>query len=1833
MNKFTVILPMLIILFGACSKKESASVQFHPNISAHTAGQISRFAPVRIVFTDHIVQAEQIGAAIEPSPFSFKPRIKGITVWADERTIEFRPAERLPQGQQYEAKFNLRDIMFVEQGETEFTFSFTTVKQSIDMRLDGLSADGSENLSKQKLSGTIELADEETPHDVENILSAEMDGKKLAIRWLEQQNNRLFRFAVTGISRQENSSHVILKWDGSPVGVDDKGEIAVDVPGLNTFAVLNARPVRDDREYVELRFSDPLKRTQELTGLITIKDHPDTRFTITENVIAVYSSSPFVGDVQVTVSPGISNVLGRKITTESAFTVTFAEYKPQARFVGSGAIIPTTHGLTIPIETVNLRAVIISAMLINDQKIPQFLQVNNLKGDQELERVGHIIWRNVVNLDPAANKLNQWIRYGLDITPLIEKNPRGIYRLSLSFQKEHITCRCSESDEIKTSDLPVDPGNDDMFDLETRYYYGQDYEEYWTNRTNPCHPAYYFQWYDHNIVASQNFLISDLALIAKRGDNDSLFVAVTDIKSAEPKSNVSLEVLDFQQNTVGSGSTNSDGIAMLKTSKKPFLLIARDGEHSSYLKLQDGTSQTLSHFDVSGETIVKGIRGFIYGERGVWRPGDPIYLTFILLYDELPSNHPVRFQLYNPRNQLVESSTMTTSVNGFYRIQTKTAANAPTGDWLATVQVGGVTFSKSLQVETVMPNRLKITLDMENKKELFAGDISGTLSATWLHGAAARELQAEIELDASPLHTTWPDFKDYCFDDPAITFESESQQIYKGTLDENGSAAFSKRVDVKEAPGMLQARFTTRVFEPGGAFSSDYLTMPFHPFQHYVGLQFPDTDEPDYIYTDSSYTINMVRVTAHGAPTEKGRIELKLYKIHWRWWWEKEGNDVLADYITEKSYRPQMIDTLTLSDGKGQWRLRLDEPAYGRYYLRIRDLDGAHSSGVIFYADSRDWWRRGDDQAPGGVSVLTFAADKEEYHIGDKVNLTIPTAATGRGLLSIESGSRILKTDWFTANGDEKRYSFQVTPDMAPNVYVHVSFLQPHLQLGNDLPIRLYGVIPIHIINPKSVLEPQIICDDLFRPESSVSIRVREKNNLPMTYTLAIVDEGLLDLTHFKTPDPWGHFYRRQALGVKTWDMYDMVAGAYGGKLEKLLAIGGGEKTKVESPRKANRFPPMVQFYGPFELKKGATNNHDIDIPQYVGSVRIMVVAGYKKSFGAAEKTTPIRKPLMVLGTLPRVVTINERVSLPVSVFALEDNIVNVRVRIAAHGPLTVDGDHEKDIQFAEKGDQLVNFDIQCDAIAGVAKLEISAQSGAEKAQQTIEIDVRNPMHEVVDIVDATLEGGKSWRKQTALAGTAGTNLVTLEVSRIPPINLGRRLGFLIRYPYGCVEQTISSVFPQLYLNRLVSLSQDKQRLIQQNVTAGIDRLRHFQTSDGGFSYWPGESAAQEWVSNYAGHFAVEAALAGYNVPSGLLDQWKTYQRRKARTWVTGETNSELIQAYRLYTLALAGEADLGAMNRLKERPDLPTTAKWSLAAAYKLAGQEEAARSLARGDINVQVYRELSNTYGSDVRDKAMILETLTLLQDRERAQDIVKELSAALSSDRWMSTQTTAFALIAIARFAGLSGAVESSATFSYSWQNGPEQHITTSAPLFQQSLAVEHDSVGVIALVNKGDYSLYPRLIMQGTPRLGSEKNASNGLACTVAYLDKNEHQIDISSLAQGTDIVLQVTVKNIGTIGKYDEIALAYLVPSAWEIHNERLAGADMSTHFDHQDIRDDRVYTFFDLDQGEAKVIRLLCNASYNGRFYHPPIAVEAMYDAKINARIKGQWIEVTTPGK
>jgi alpha-2-macroglobulin len=1321
-------------------------------------------------------------------------------------------------------------------------------------------------------------------------------------------------------------------------------------------------------------------------------------------------------------------------------------------------------------------------------------------------------------------------------------------------------------------------------------------------------------------------------LIAKRGADGSSDFYVTDIKTTQPVSGTTIEVYDFQKQLMATIKTDSEGKASAMLPKKPFLMVAKNGQQRGYLKLDEGNSLPVSMFEVKGDVVQKGIKGFIYGERGVWRPGDTLFLSFIMESPQnLPQNHPVSFELFDPQGKSVRKMVKTSGVNGMYNFTLTTSLDAPTGNYLAKVKVGGASFSKTLKIETVMPNRLKINLNFPEEKITATKGISAELETKWLHGATARNLKAKVELSLQPVKTTFPKHEGFAFDDPTKEFASEPQVIFDSRVNEFGRAKISHSLSKNiNAPGKLKAEFFTRIFEEGGNASIDKLTVPCSPYTHYVGVKAPEGERfSGKLNTDTSHTIQIATLDEDGKPVSRKRLQVQVYKVHWRWWWESNYGEL--HYLNNTYYKPIQTQEVSSVNGKGTFKLRINSPEWGRYLVHVTDLESGHSAGQTVYID----WPYGTGSSPKGsetAALLSFTADKEKYKVGEKVKLLIPSSAGGRALVSIESGSRIIQSFWVNTAQDKTEAEFTVTSQMSPNVYINVSLIQPHAQSVNDLPIRLYGIIPVQVEDPQTNLKPVIKTADSWRPEEKTTISVSEENGKEMTYTLAVVDDGLLDLTRFKTPDPWKHFYAKEALGVKTWDLFDMVIGAHGGKLNRLLALGGDGDAIDKGGKKAQRFKPMVRYLGPFHLKAGKTETHEIMIPQYIGSVRVMVVAAQNKAYGASEKTVAVKRPLMVLGTLPRVIGPGETFDLPVTVFAMEKNISNVKVEIAANDFFTVEEWNSKTMNFSEPGDDIVTFKLKTKNTLGVGKIKVVATSGNEKAVYETEIDVRNPNSRVVQVIETVIEAGQSWNSDYEPFGTAGTNKAVLEFSSIPPVNLGERLKYLIAYPHGCVEQTTSAAFPQLYLADIMEMNSDYKTSMDGNIKFAIQKLRGHQNASGGFSYWQGHNSADDWSTSYAGHFLLEAEAKGYSMPHGVIDSWKRYQRLAAQNWSRGSNSyhmSDFIQAYRLYTLALAKSPEMGAMNRLKESPALSNQAKWRLAAAYALAGQPETAKKLiSDASAKVTPYREMDYTYGSGERDEAMILEAYLLLGEKAKAATLAKSVSKSLNSNDWMSTQATSWCLLAVSKFAALS--VESkSMAVTYAINGGNKTELNTKLPVRQVDLPLKKQNK--VELQNRGTGPLFARIILEGVPLTGDQTSADNNLGMTVSYTTINGNPVNIERLEQGTDFIAEITIRNPSVKTTYRQMALSQVFPSGWEIKNMRITDSEdvqKSDSYTHQDIRDDRVYTYFDVAPGKTVTYRVVLNATYTGRFYLPSVYCEAMYDNTINSKRPGQWVEV-----
>ncbi len=1843
MKKIIILVLLLSIILTGCFKRkpEKASIdnKYIEYISQYTTGVISKRSTIVINLAKEIDLTNtkiSVNKRLPDGILTFSPGIAGKAVWDNARTIIFYPDNYLKSDETFKGKLDLSKLFDVPKDLKLFQFEIKVLKMDFEVKVDETVISAENEGSLQDIYGNIVTSDFAENENVEKILSIKgAPNKDFKILWEHDQQNNTHKFQIKGIARDKKRYDLKIVYDGKHINVSKKDDLSVEVFGLEDFAYIGYKIVKDEDSSVSIQFSMPLDKKQNLNDFIKVNGDKSPKFLQENNIIRYYPSNERGNTVNILINKNLKSSLGGTLDKDIEISITLQQEKPKIRWVyKKGGILTGTDNFVIPFEAITLKAVDVTVVEIFEKNMIQFLQVNkNISGKNEIRRVGRPVLQKTIMLDGTGVKnLNEWNRYNLDLSKFFKVGPGSVYQVKINFRRSQsiYNAGVENKDEITNDELLKEDYDSPDGGYYYYYddYYDNDYNDNWGDRDNPESDAYY----GTRRQLQANFLASNLGIIAKGSDNGELKVVVTDMLTTKPLGTAEVEVFNYQTQSLASGKTDSDGIVSFKLKDAPFAVSVKKDNEKGYLRVDDGSSLSTTNFDVGGSSSRKGVKGFIYGERGVWRPGDTVYLYYMMedKGNVIPQDHPVVMELYTPQGKLDKRVVKKDHVGRIYDFTFTTGESSETGDWNVLIKTGGEVFSKTIKIETVKPNRLKVDLDF-GVDVITALDtqLNAKVDVKWLHGAPGRNMKYEYEIHLLPMQTTFKKYFGYVFDDPSKKFEFSPFTLPSGRTDENGLATMPVVLSKENtAPGALKAVFVGKVFEEGGDFSVDRLAIPYYPYEYFAGIKMPPPDPRMGMHvTDTDYKLDIASVDAKGNPQSGRNLEVKVYKIGWRWWWDYSQDD-FNSYMSSSETRVVSSGSVISKNGKAGYNLKIKTPEWGRFLVKVTDVDSGHSCAQVIYVDW-PWWVNGQRSELSGASMLSLFTDKEDYKVGDDVKVTIPVSSKGRAFISIESGSKVVDSFWVETTEGKTEFTFKATSDMAPNVYVNTTLLQPHGQVKNDLPIRLYGIVPITVFDPHTKLEPQVIVPETLSPEKEANITISEKNGREMSFTVMVVDEGLLDLTNFKTPDPWSSFYTKDALGVKSWDIYDDVVGALSNMFGPLVSVGGDDVLQSPKAQKANRFKPVVKCFGPYLLQKGEKKNISFVMPQYVGSVKTMVVASSEGAYGFADKTSFVKNPLMVLATVPRVLGPEESISLPVNVFALEDSIKNVTVKVKTEGGVIVDGEAVRSISFDKSQDKFVYFNLKTINKAGIGKIFVEATSGGEKANYDVEIDVRLSNPEETVAKGALLEPGKNFSQKIETFGIDGTNKVTMELSKMPSLNLTKRLNYLIQYPHGCIEQTVSGVFPQLYLDALTDLTPEQKLDIQNNISAGIDRIKSFATSSGGFGYWPGDTRISEWGTNYAGNFLIEARDKGYDVPSGLLGEWAQCQTKLANDWVAKSYyDVDMIQSYRLYTLALYGKPAVGAMNRMRELKDLDFRVRYRLACAYLLIGKENIAKELiSNTTINIPEYRFNSYTYGSDLRDKAMILEALALMDDKATGYNLLKDIAERLGSDYWGSTQTVAYSLMAVAKYVNKNSEnAETNVTYEY----GTEKSSVTGNKSYILKKLKPTD--GIINIENKGKGALFLKISVSGVPARSSEKSGENVLSMNVSYYDEHKKPVDVANLKQGTSFFSEVTIKNNGNLGKIDEIALSQIFPSGWEINNARINDDQIadknSNKIDYQDIRDDRVYSYFDLLPGDSVKIKIKLTAAYSGKFYLPGINCQAMYDEKIFARQSGREVIV-----
>ncbi len=1845
-----VITIVTIAIKGSKPKINSSEPEFAQYISAYTNGAINKNSTIKVIINSTL--AEKIGKNVKADDLiKIYPSISGECKFTDERTIEFTPKTNLRNDKEYIAEFNLKKLIDTGNDKLDkFVFGFSVITQDMRILIENQTTTDRKTLKYQRVSGVVKTSDYEILQNIKHSVSATYNGKNIPINFRETEDaSQNFNFTIDSIERFDEAKRLVIKYDGANLDSKSQGERIVEIPSIKEFKVNKIDVINDEKQCLKIVFSDPLKENQDLEGLISIKEGMDNRsekansdykFQIEDNCVNIYPATRKRGEIQITLAEGIQNILGTKTDGDQIFNVNFEVLKPQIRTVKTGLILPESNdGLVYPFEAVNLTAVDVTIIKVLDKNILSYIRdYSEYYNEGNIAKTGVPVFRKTIHIAKDDDEgVKEWKRYYLELSKLVKTEPGTIYDLKIAFRKSHAIFDCDTCGGGYDASNEQDVDMTDFEKLSGYNYYGLDgysygyYDDYdydydyggtWERRQNPC----YQEYYSSDKFIEQCILASNLGVIAKKGPNNNLTVYATDLKSAKSVSGATVEIYGYQQQLLASKTTDGDGKADFNDVKKAYVAVVKNGNEANYLKLEDGNSLSLSKFDISGTDVTDGLRGYLYGERGVWRPGDSIHLSFILKEENeqpLPEGFPITLEVRNSRSQQIVKETVKKNNTNFYVFNFKTDDEAPTGTYNAVVTCGNATFRTNLRVENVKPNRLKIFADF-NKEFLTTKNNSLKIKSTWLHGATAANLKVSVSRKLSPRSLEFENFKDYKFSNARTTdYDGYEQQIFSGNLDQNGEVTVRELFNKKSwetFPNKLRARYEIKVFEKSGAFSIDAASIDLYPYDYYFGIRMPQTDRW-CLEVDKDYKVDLVAVDTYGKlDTKNHRIAVKLYKLKWQYWYD--SNNYISNYDTEILQG----DTLNIS-GRASYNFKVKYPDWGRYMIEATDLETGNTSSEIFYMD----WPESFGRSPmmsQGTTVIELTSDKTTYNVGETVKINIPAPEDSRALISIESASKVLRSQWVDAKAGNTEFQFQTDEKMVPGAYVFVTLLQPHGQTVNDLPIRMYGVLPINVEDEKTKLQPEISMPDKIEAESEVHITVSEKSNKSMTYTIAVVDDGLLDLTHFQTPDAWKTFYSRPSLNVRTFDMFDNVIGAFGGKIERIFSIGGDDESSSEQgKKKANNFESVVAFLGPFTYD-GKKRTHTIKMPKYIGSVRTMVVAGNGKAFGSAEKTSIVSKPLMLYATTPRLLSTSEKFVLPVTVFTGEDNIKNVNITVKASNGFTLEGESSKQLTFSGKGEQNPEFQLKTADTPGIGTVEITAVSGSHKSTIKLDVEIRQPNVKTTHSWQRLVKKGETVDIEFDAIGRANTNTGQINVCGVLPMNLDYHLTEINTYPYESLESIVSRGFAMLYADKLSDMTAAKKDSIESIIRKSIEKIYSYQASSGGLSYWRNYNYTDVWITNYTGHFMAEAKKAGYSVKKDFFDKWKKYQKAKAEGWTADNRESYSSQAYRLYTLTLNNEALTGQMNRLKQQKNLTDDAKIYLAAAYALSGKAETGKSL----INTI---PVENRY----YDKTSMLLTLCELGEREKAFTIARNLSLELTSENyWALLHYESMSIFALGKyFEKYKQAKEINCNYKFNSQAAKD--VKTEKLFYSGDLKFTETGKQVLTFTNNSSGDLYVELTNSGIPEVGQEKAENSIITCSVKYVDASGKEISPKNIKQGTEFTSIVTIKNPSD--EYiNDLVITEMYASGWEIDNNIVSdsGSDDDEDDDYYyrrkysinftDIRDDKKFTYFTLNPKGSITFKTQLVAAYKGSYYLPGIVCENLKDNKIFAKTKGSTAEV-----
>jgi len=1333
---------------------------------------------------------------------------------------------------------------------------------------------------------------------------------------------------------------------------------------------------------------------------------------------------------------------------------------------------------------------------------------------------------------------------------------------------------------------------------------------------------------DYWVRDSRFISFSDIGLIAKHGE-EKMLVFANSIKTATGLNGVTINIYGSNNQLIGTGATNSDGVAEIAVLKKempgfkPAMIIAKTADDFTYLPF-NSTRVNTSRFDVGGKrNNATGLDAFIYAERDIYRPGEKVNFAVLLrdLKWKSPGALPIKMKFLLPNGKELKTFRKSLNEAGAAEASIDISPAAITGSYLLEIYSSNdvLLASKNFMIEEFVPDRIKVTAKLNKPYLRPAESAVLQINAVNFFGppAANRNYETEIQVKAKPFKAKA--FNDYDFS--LTNGESFFDKVVKeGNTDAEGNASESYEVPaLYKNIGLLQANFYTTVFDETGRPVSRVASADIYTQDVFHGIK----DDGFFYYAlNQPVKFQLVSLNREGMPTS-ATAKVQVIKHEYKTVLVKSGS-----YFRYESQQQDKMMTETNLSVSNATVFTYIPRSPGDYEIRVYRPDANAYVSKRFYSYG-SWGADASSFEVNTEGHVDIELDKESYNSGEVAKVLFKTPFSGRMLVTLERDG-IVSHQYIQVEKRTATMDIKLNAEHVPNIYITATLFKPH-ELA-DIPLTVaHGFQNVKVEERSRKIPVTITASATSRSNKRQTVKIKAE---PGSYvTLAAVDNGVLQVTDFKTPDPYHYYYQKKALEVAAFDMYPLLFPEVRARLSSTGGDGEMDMQKRVNPMPAKRIKILSYWSGMRKANGSGVAEFEFDIPQFNGQVRLMAVAFKEEKFGSAEATVTVADPIVISSALPRFFSPGDTVLVPVTISNTTASQATGQVSIKLSGPVQVLGNAIQNLSVGANEESRLMFQVVTANTIDVAKVNLSVKALGETFTEETEISVRPPSTLQKLTGSGSVAGGASQKitlpDHDFMSGSIDYDLV---VSRSPVAEVAEQLKYLVQYPYGCTEQTISAAFPQLYYGDMADLMEsgkgNKHHAVT-NVLEAIRKIKMRQLYNGAVTLWDGGGKEDWWTTTYAAHFLLEAKKAGYDVDASLLETMLGYliNRLKTKELITYYYNRDQNKkiapkevSYSLYVLASSNRAQVSAMNYYKSNPHLlALDGKYLLSAAYAVAGDKKSFVSFLpssfSGESSVQ---QTGGSYYSETRDEAIALNALIDVDPGHAQVPVMaKHVAERLKKERYLNTQERAFSFLALGKIA--KGAAKSNVTAEVK-VNGK-----TVAKIDGNDWKGGKDLLrsGNIELTTKGAGRLYYSWQVSGISKSGTYKEEDNFIKVRRQFYDRHGNPVTENVFKQNDLVIVKLTLEKAFS-NIIENVVITDLLPAGFEIENPRtkeLPGMDWIKEANEPvalDVRDDRIHFYVDAT-AQKQTYYYAVRAVSLGNFKQGPVSADAMYNGEIHS--------------